>query len=249
MNSPFSLENKNILITGASSGIGRSTAIECSKQGASCILTGRNIEALEETSKKLRPDCKFIIQPCDLTDSSQLETLVENCNLLDGIVVNAGINHQKLIQFSGKKDFDEIFDINCFSPILLIRSLLKKKKLNKNASIVFTSSISGLSNFSIGNATYGASKNALTTFMKYLAVELASKGIRCNAVHPGRIETPLLQKNLLDKETLEKDISKYPLKRYGKPEEVAYAVIYLLSEASAWVTGTSLVIDGGRSLV
>lgn len=249
MNSPFSLKGKTILITGASSGIGRATAIECAKAGASCILLGRNKEKLEETASFLSPGTAPILSILDLNFMESYEEIIEEYPILDGIVCNAGINYTKLLQSASLYDLNEIFDVNCFSPVILLRHLLKKRKVNKGASIVFTSSISGYSNVSVGNGIYGASKSALTSFMKYFAMELAPKSIRCNAIHPGRIETPLISKNALDEDALLKDISKYPLKRYGKPEEVAYAIIYLLSDAAAWVTGTSLVIDGGRSLV
>ena len=116
------------------------------------------------------------------------------------------------------------------------------------SSVVFTASISAYGNVAPANGIYGASKSALSTYMKYAALELAGKGIRCNAVHPGRIQTPLIENKLLTMEDVAKDIDVYPLKRYGKPEEVAHAIIYLLSDASLWVTGTHLVIDGGRSL-
>ena len=153
------------------------------------------------------------------------------------------------VQFITEKDLDSIFSINCFSPMLTVKQLVKKKKLASSSSIVFTSSISGYTNVSLGNATYGASKNALTAFMKYSALELAARGIRCNAVHPGRIDTPLIHSGITDEEMNARDMERYPLKRYGRPEEVAYAIVYLLSEAAAWITGSSLVIDGGRSLV
>lgn len=250
MNNPFSLSGKKILITGASSGIGKATAIECSKLGANyLLLTGRKLEALRETASCLTGNCEIKLIQCDLQFESQIVDLVSESDKLDGVVLNAGISELKLLQFATLNDFEEIFNINCFSPIILLRHLLKKKKINESASLVFTSSISGNTNVSIGNGLYGASKAALTSLMKYLAVELSNKKIRCNSVHPGRVETPLIQKNFLDQDSLNKDIQKYPLKRYGKPEEVAYAIIYLLSDATSWITGTSLVIDGGRSLV
>lgn len=250
MKNPFSLEGKTILITGASSGIGRQTAISCANLGAKeCILLGRNDASLKETAQQLKDSCTYRIISIDLTDSSELQEIVKDLPNLDGIVLNAGINNQKLLQFITEREFNKIFDLNCFAPVLLVRHLLKNKKIKKGASIIFTSSISGLTNFAIGNGVYGASKSASTALMKYLAVELAPKKIRCNAVHPGRIETPLIEKVLLNPIELEKDKSIYPLKRYGKPEEVAYAIIYFLSDASSWVTGTNLVIDGGRSLV
>ena len=248
--SPFRLDGKTILITGASSGIGRATAIECAAQGASCcVLMARSEERLAETANMMSDKCQVMIMPCDLSDTEEVADTVAELPTLDCVVCNAGTNKMQLVSFFNEKDLENIFSINCFSPMLMIKTLLKKKKLSKNASVVFTSSISGYSNVSPANGIYGASKSALTAYMRYAALELASKGIRFNAVHPGRIETPLINNSLIGDEAVKNDIATNPLKRYGRPEEVAYAIIYLLSDAAAWVTGTSLVIDGGKSLV
>ena len=132
--------------------------------------------------------------------------------------------------------------------MLLMKYLVKKKKLKNPSSVVFTASISGYNNVAPANGIYGSSKAALSAYMKYAALELAGKGIRCNAVHPGRVNTPLIENRLISQEDMLKDLEMYPLKRYAQPEEVAYAVIYLLSDAASFVTGSDLVIDGGRSL-
>lgn len=246
---PFSLSGKIILITGASSGIGRSTAIECSKLGATCcILMARNYSALKETALLMDPGCNVIICPCDLSDSESVEEAVKSFPPLDGVVNNAGINKMQLVPFYNKNDINNIFSVNCFSPMLLIKLLVKKKKLSYMSSIVFTASISGYTNTSPANGIYGASKSAISTFMKYAALELAPKGIRCNAVQPGRVETPLIHQTT-DEDAIKTDISKYPLGRYADPKEIAWSIIYLLSDASSWITGTNLVIDGGRSLI
>lgn len=247
--SPFHLTGKKILVTGASSGIGRATAIECAAMGASqCILVGRNREALEGTSCLMDPSCEVVINTCDLAEPSALEEMVTTLPKLDGIVSNAGINKMQLIQFYNETDIERIFSVNCFSPMMLLKLLVKKKKLSNPASVVFTASISGHSNVSQANGIYGASKSALSAYMKYAALELAPKGIRCNAVHPGRVETPLIH-TITDEEAIKADLNRYPLKRYAEPKEIAWAIIYLLSDASAWVTGSNLIIDGGRSLI
>lgn len=246
---PFSLSGKTILVTGASSGIGRATAIELSNAGAKqLILVARNEKELLHTAELLAPDCISTVKVCDLSVSSDVENLVKQLPELDGVVCNAGINKMRPIAFVSDKDMDAIFNVNCFSPVIMIKHLIKKKKLKNGSSIVFTSSIAGNFNITIGNSVYGASKSALTAFMKYIAVELAPKGIRCNCVHPGIIETPLIH-TLTDEESINKDVETYPLKRYGRPEEVGYGIVYLLSDASSWITGTSLVIDGGKSLL
>jgi len=218
--------------------------------GAShCLLVGRRQDALEETGSLMDKECEVTMHVCDLADAGNLADLAEQLPALDGIVLNAGINRMKPLQFYSESDLDSIFGINCFSPVLLLRHLVKKKRLNRGASVVFTASISGHSNVSVGNGVYGASKSALAAFMRYAALELAPRQIRCNAVHPGRVMTPLIMNGITDDETIRHDMDKYPLKRYGSPEEVAYSILYLLSDAASWVTGTSLVVDGGLSLV
>jgi len=190
-----------------------------------------------------------VIRVCDMSDTSAIDAMVMEMGPVDGVVCNAGINRMRTVQFCSEKDLADIFGVNCFAPVLLVKQLVKRKKLLNPSSIVFTASISGYSNVSVGNAVYGASKSALSAYMKYAALELAPKGIRCNAVHPGRIETPLIHSCVTDDEDIRRDMERYPMRRYGRPEEVAYSIVYLLSDAAAWITGTDLVIDGGRSLV
>ena len=126
--------------------------------------------------------------------------------------------------------------------------LLKKKKLKRGASMVITSSIAGVCSVDIGNTLYSVSKSAVDGFMKNAAKELAEKGIRVNSVNPGMVDTPINDYTQVYEEQKQADLTNYPLKRHGKPEEIAYAIIYLLSDAAAWVTGTALKIDGGYSL-
>ena len=247
--SPFRLDGKTILITGASSGIGSATAIECSRLGASCcILVARNESALKETNALLAEGCEGVVAVCDLSDSDSVSELVKELPLLDGVVCNAGVNKMQLVQFFTEKDIEHIFSVNCFAPMLLMKQLVKRKKLKNPSSVVFTASISGYSNVAPANGVYGASKSALSAYMKYAALELASKGIRCNAIHPGRVETPLIHNGVTDEEAIKLDMAMYPLGRYADPKEIAWSIIYLLSDAAAWITGTDLVIDGGRSL-
>ncbi len=243
MYNPFSLEGKTILVTGASSGIGRATAIECSKLGARVILTGRNKERLLQVYEQLEGVGHQMI-PADLVNSEDMENLVGQIPQIDGLVNNAGISHTKLIGFIKHDDLETVFATNAFAPILLTKMILKKKKLNNNASIVFVSSAASI-NPDVANSIYSATKAAIASFSRSCAKELASKRIRSNSVHPGMIETELVQNLVFSEEELEKDKSRYLLKRYGKPEEVAWAIIYLLSNASAWTTGAQLVIDGG----
>lgn len=246
---PFSLEGKTILVTGASSGIGRAVAVECANAGARVILTARNEERLKETHCQLR---NSEYQPAwivaDMLKDEDIHSLVESLPVLDGVVCNAGISINVPIAFIDREKIQQVLEVNTIAPILLIRQLIKSKKVAKGGSIVFTSSVSGNNTVTVAHELYSASKTAITGFMRNAALDLAVKGIRCNAVHPGMINTPMVHNGKYSEEQLQKDMENYPLRRFGEPEEVAYAMIYLLSDASAWVTGHSLVIDGGLTL-
>lgn len=244
---PFSLQDKTILITGASSGIGRALAIECSKMGARLIITARNQERLSETFSMLFGEGhqQMLV---DLADYQQIEKMVEVLPKLDGFVSNAGISMPLVLQLSEKKDVQQVFDVNTFAPIFMSQLLVSNKCLNKGSSMVFISSVSGIKCGYVGGSLYGASKAAVEGFIKATALELSAKNIRVNSVCPGMIETNLLNESSISEEQMEQDKKKYPLKRYGKPEEVAHAAIYLLSDAAKWVTGTSLLIDGGYTI-
>lgn len=248
MFNPFSLQGKTILVTGASSGIGAETAVECSKMGACVIITGRNEDRLKQTSHCL--DVSFgsnhQMITADLSDEASVANLVDQVDGIDGLVNNAGVNRVKPMAFIKQDDLDYVFQNNTWAAVNLTRLLYKKKKLRKNSSIVFTSSVSAFYN-APGRALYASSKAALTAFMRSFAVELADRGIRANAVHPGLVETKLMAENLTEEE-MQNNLKEYPLSRFGKPEDVAWAIIYLLSDASSWVTGTSLIVDGGFML-
>lgn len=248
MYNPYSLEGKTILVTGASSGIGRASAIECSHMGATVLITGRNEERLSQTLSRLDTSFGASHQMivADLTDEESLNTLVSQIDSIDGLVNNAGVNRVKPVAFIKQEDLEYVFRNNTWTAVNLTRILCKKKKLKKNGSVVFTSSVSAFFN-APGRALYAGSKAALTSFMRSFAVELADKGIRANAVHPGMVETKMIAENLSEEE-LQNNLKEYPLNRFGKPEDVAWAIIYLLSDASSWVTGTSVVIDGGFML-
>ena len=241
---PFSLEGKTILVTGASSGIGKETAISCSKMGASLIITARNQERLQETFDALEGSSNRQIL-ADLTRQEELEALVEQEGVIDGLVLCAGRGRSMPVLFATREKFDEIYNVNFFSPVELLRLLAKKKKLAKDSSVVFIVSIGGNGVWAPGQAIYGSAKAALKSMVNFFALELAPRKIRVNGVCPGMVETPLIHKEVITQEQLDKDKEDYLLKRYGQPADVAYGVIYLLSDASSWVTGTSLVIDGG----
>jgi NAD(P)-dependent dehydrogenase (short-subunit alcohol dehydrogenase family) len=249
MENPFSLKGKSILITGASSGIGRGIAVECSKMGARVVITGRNIDRLNETFLSLTGDNHLQII-ADLSNNDEIDALVEKCPQLDGCVNNAGIPKLMTVKFIQREALNEIISVNAIAPIILTAALVKKKKLNRGASIVFISSISGVYISTLGESSYSASKGAIHGFVKGAAIDLASQKIRVNSVNPGLVQTNILELagELFSEDQIRDKLKQYPLKRIGQPEDVAYGVIYLLSDASSWVTGTSIVIDGGFTL-
>ena len=247
MKNPFSLEGKTILVTGASSGIGRATAIACSQMGAVVVVTGRNELRLQETLDALEGSGHQMIV-ADIANDDQIDYLVDQIPAINGLVNNAGITETCPTQFIKRDKLNRVMEVNTIAPILLTQRILKKKKLGKGGSIVFTCSISGTCVCGGGNVLYSASKGAIHGFMKNAALDLAHKGIRVNDVCPGMIDTHILDAGTISEEQLEIEAQRYPMKRFGKPEEVAYGIIYLLSDASSFVTGSSIVIDGGFTL-
>ena len=246
MYNPFSLEGKCILVTGASSGIGAATAIECSKMGARVIACGRNKERLDVTMAKLegKDHIPFV---GDLCEPNVLSSLIDSVPSIDGALFAAGLTLVYPMLFSDREKFKSLFEMNFFSNTELLRLLVKKKKVNTGGSLVYIVSIGGTTVYAPGQTVYGTSKAALNSFVRYAAIELAPKKIRVNGISPGGVNTPMVHEGNVSDEQLKKSIEDIPLKRYGEPEEIAKAAVYLLSDAAAWVTGTSLVIDGGMS--
>lgn len=242
---PFSLEGKTILVTGAAGGIGRATCQECAKLGAKLLLTDINADGLKETIAMLEGEGHTAIT-ANLTNTEELDVLVEKLPMLDGFVSNAGVTKPTPVKFIKQDDLERIMSINTFAPIYLTQRMLKKKKFNFGASLVFTVSIGGVYTTAPGNAMYGASKGALQVFVKNVALEGAPR-LRCNSINPGMVNTNLAGKTYSDADR-EKNMETYPLKRYGEPRDVALGIVYLLSDASSWMTGSSLIIDGGKTL-
>lgn len=240
---PFGLGGKQILVTGASSGIGRAIAVACAKMGATIILTGRNETKLKETLSLL-PVGGHLIIVADLTNADELERLVSALPKLDGLVQCAGVGSRVLCKGMSQKDIDDIMKPNLEAPILLQSSIMTHKKLNKTSSVVFIASRAAVAPV-VGNAIYSASKGAIISYSKCLSLELAPRQIRVNCICPAMVWTDLIEQDGLTKEEMEEAQLKYPLKRYGKPEDVANLAIYLLSDASNWMTGSCIDITGG----
>ena len=243
---PFTLIGKTVLITGASSGIGRATAIECAKMGATCVLCGRNEQRLQETLQALE-GANHIVIAADLLTDEGIQAIVNQTPKLDGVVCNAGINVMSPIYFLKTEEMNTVFQTNVLAPMNLMNALLRKKNIKNQASLVFLSSIDAL-NPDAGSSAYAASKAALTSFMRSCAKELAPRKIRSNAVQPGLVETGMMHNGFVSEEDLEKNKEHYLLKRFAKPEEIAWSIIYLLSDASSFMTGSIVSIDGGTTI-
>ena len=241
----FSLEGKTILVTGASSGIGRGIAIICAKMGATVILNGRNQMKLGTTLTQLDPgEHKFIA--ADLSDSESMSRMVAELPALDGVVHCAGIGQRVLCKVATEQDVNSVMDANFKGPVLLQTELLKQKKIKKGASIIFVASIATWSP-SIGNAYYSASKGAIVSYANCLALELAPRKVRVNCISPAMVWTDLVLQEGVDEEQLKVDEQNYPLKRYGTPEDIANLAVYMLSDASVWMTGSNVNISGGAN--
>ena len=242
---PFTLKGKTILVTGASSGIGRGIAIACSNMGAIVIINRRNEQRLAETLREMRGEENLSLI-ADLSQTDAVAIMVRQLPKLDGVVHCAGIGQRILCKQLQESDLDNMMDVNFKAPVMFQTELLRQKKINKGASIVFIASIA-YDSPTIGNAMYCASKGAVISYANCLALELAPRLIRVNCILPAMIWTDLIYKGGITEEELKEDEKKYPLKRYGKPEDVANLSVYLLSDASAWMTGSSIKLTGGIS--
>lgn len=240
---PFSLKGKTVLVTGASSGIGRGIAVACSKMGGTCVINGRNGQKLRETLSQMEGG-SHAVAVGDLTDVGSLQSMVGTLPKLDGIVHCAGIGERILCKNVAEEDIDRLMGVNYKAPVMLQTEILRQRKINKGGSIVFVASIANDSP-SIGNALYAASKGAVIGYANCLGLELAPRQIRVNCISPAMVWTDLIFKGGVTEEELRVDEQKYPLRRYGTPEDIASLAVYLLSDASAWMTGSNLRITGG----
>ena len=248
---PFSLSGKKILITGASSGIGRQCAINCSKMGAVVALVGRDENRLQETLVQMEGE-GHLICPTDLTLLENIKPLVQDIvaklGPFDGFIHSAGIEKTLPVKSLKPSDYEEIFKVNALSAFEIVRNLSSSKSLNQGGSIVLISSITSVIG-RVGVSAYAASKGAIVSAVKSMALEFAKRNVRINAVSPGTVLTPLMNSYLsqISKEERQKRVEGFPL-GLGEPADVANACIYLLSEASRWVTGQNIVIDGGYTV-
>lgn len=243
----YQLTGKTLLITGASSGIGRETALQAARCGSSLVITGRDNTRLSQTrdTLELQPGATIQTFIADLTVEQELNDLVSKLPLLDGLVHCAGIVGPLPVKFITNDDINQMFSINYQVPVLLTSLILRKRKLADGASVLFMSSIATRNPY-FGGALYSSSKAALEAYSRTLALEMVGKGIRSNFIQAGLVETPMIESPAeegMKQEALERYLKRYPL-GIGKPADVAQAILYFMSDASRWVTGTSLIMGG-----
>jgi len=242
------LENKTVLITGATSGIGLNIVEQLIEKKCNIIAHGKSEEKLNQLKNG-----KGIISPSlqtvcfDLSIQNDFSEIVKNLPPIDGLVLNAGYVKLMPLQLINYNELLSIFNVNFFNQVLLFKELLKQKKINSGASIVFISSISTVRPTPL-NAIYNSTKGAINAFVQSAAIELSKHKIRINAVLPGRIETEILNNQKLESETQKIHEMKYPLGRFGQPEDISKIVLFLLSDDSNWITGDLIKVDGGFSL-
>jgi len=247
---PFNLSDKNVIVTGASSGIGRQCAVICSKMGARVVLTGRNEERLKETLELMGNDTVHQILPLELTDFNEVETrinrIIEKTGKIHGLVNCAGISTTIPVKYVTPEKMEEFFRVNVYSAFNLARIVVKQNNMaEEGGSIIFISSVMGTTGEN-GKSLYSSTKGSLISLAKSMAIELASRKIRINCISPGVVDTPMSQAAIYsrDANSLNRIRELHPL-GIGNTEDVAYAAIFLLSDASRWITGTNLMVDGG----
>lgn len=249
---PFSLEEKTIIITGASSGIGRQCAIDCSKMGAKVVLVARNEERLQETMAMLEGDGHRSFS-FDLRETEGIEQLVSAivtaCGKVSGFLHCAGVEMTKPLQLLTTKDYEDVLRVNTLSALEFVRRLSPPKRFAASGSIVFVASITAVI-ARHGLSAYSASKGALVSAARVVASELSKRGIRVNCISPGTVLTPMMVNYLKDlsEEDYKKRLGAFPL-GIGRPSDISNACVYLLSDASRWMTGQNLIIDGGYTMM
>jgi len=248
MFNPFDIAGRTILVTGAASGMGKATAILCAKMGAKVVAADFNAEGLHNTLSELEGK-GHVAYTINLADESSWETLINEIPSVNGFAGCAGIANMNPFPFISQAEIDKVFHVNFFGPVMLVNKLLKAKKLEKGSSVVFVSSVDGPKVVHAGNSVYSAAKNALVGMARNMAIDLAGKKIRVNCVLPGTTDTPLIRTSNVTEEMLAETAKQFPLKRFGTVEDMANAIVYLLSDGSSFVTGTELTVDGGYSII
>jgi NAD(P)-dependent dehydrogenase (short-subunit alcohol dehydrogenase family) len=247
MNSPFSLEGKTILVTGSSSNIGRKIAIRCSEMGAKVIVSARDEERMKATVADMMGDghCYYSV---DLSNAESIAVLADALPVLDGMVLCAAQFDSTPVKNIKRELVHSMFETNTFANFDLVQKMLRMKKISKGGSIVFISSVASIRPYK-GNSLYSATKGAINSFSKVLATELGAKKIRVNCIHPGIVcRDEGVREGALTVEQQREEMAKFPL-GMGETDDIAYAVVYLLSNVSKWITGIDLIVDGGQSLI
>lgn len=241
----FDLTEKTILVTGASSGLGRQCAISISEHGGKLIITGRKQDKLQQTFDRLQGEEHLMI-PADLTKKQDIEELVEQLPGLNGVIYSTGISELSPARFITEESIEKTFRISFDASVLLTGKLLAKKKLIKgNCSLLFISSISTRYPF-VGGAMYVSAKAALEGYARVLALELSPKRIRSNCIAPAFVKTPMLDGTAANysQEAVNK-IEDQQILGLGEPEDVANTAVFYMSDASKWITATNLILGGG----
>jgi len=242
------LENKTAMITGASKGIGKATALLFAREGARVVLLARSMNLLNELKDEIEssPNSKVLVYECDVRKYDDIKNVFDDLNkqkiYLDALVNNAGIMKDAVIQMVQQNLIREIYETNVFGTINVSQFAVKSMLKNRNGSIINLSSIVGI-NGNLGQSVYASSKSAVIGFTKSLSKELSSLNIRVNAVAPCFIDTEMTKG--MDKRFYDKNLDSIGMKRIGIPEDVAKAILFLASDLSSYVTGQVMGVDGG----
>lgn len=242
---PFSLAGKRILVTGASSGIGRQIAISCAQMGAQLVVSGRNAERLAATFAELEGEGHVQITS-ELGKQEDIDRLATEAGVVNGLVHAAGVSKLAPFRLISRVQLDEMFSSNVYAPMLLTKGLLARKRIAQGGSILFVSAVASHIG-PLASGVYSASKAALLGAMRTLALEVAKQGIRANCIVPGYVRTPMLDSLNQSGGSIDEHTELTPL-GLGEPEDVAYAAVFYLSDASRWITRNYFIIDGGLTV-
>lgn len=245
------LKDKVVIITGAGSGMGRTTAIMAAQQGADLVLADINEEAINDVAIEIeslgKKTAKCIVDVCNYDNvQNMIDVAVNTFSKVDALVNCAGIFTSSPFVDLTEKDWDRMIDINLKGAFICTQKFIKQLiKQKTGGSVVFISSISGYVGFP-KSAHYCASKGAVRQLSKTIALEFGSSNIRSNVVAPGFIETPMISSVLDDEDMSKQYIEQIPMGRFGKPSEIADAITFLISDQSSFCTGSELIVDGGQ---